>query len=139
MILGLREALRIVLEEGLDSRIARHRRNSAALRAGVAALGLDFLVPESYRLDQITAVRIPEGVDDVTVRQRLLREHMIEIGKGFGPFDGNVWRIGLMGESSKVEYLLALLSSLEDILPEQGYEVALGAGVSAASRHLSGN
>ena len=137
MILGLREALRIVLEEGLDNRIARHRRNSAALRAGVAALGLDFLVPEPYRLDQITAVRIPEGVDDATVRQRLLREHMIEIGKGFGPFDGNVWRIGLMGESSKAEYLLALLSSLEGILPDEGYEVALGAGVSAASRRLS--
>ena len=139
MILGLREALRIVLEEGLDSRIVRHRRNSAALRAGVAALGLDFLVPESYRLDQITAVRIPEGVDDATVRQRLLREHSIEIGKGFGPFDGNVWRIGLMGESSKAEYLLALLSSLEGILPDEGYEVAQGAAVSAASRHLSEN
>ena len=137
MILGLREALRIVLEEGLDTRIARHRRNSAALRAGVAGLGLDFLVPESYRLDQITAVRIPDGVDDATVRQRLLREHSIEIGKGFGPFDGNVWRIGLMGESSKTEYLLALLSSLEGILPDEGYEVAQGAAVSAASRYLS--
>ena len=137
MILGLREALRIVLEEGLDNRIARHRRNSAALRAGIAGLGLDFLVPESYRLDQITAVRIPEGVDDATVRQRLLREHSIEIGKGFGPFDGNVWRIGLMGESSKAEYLLALLSSLEGILPDEGYEVAQGAAVSAASRRLS--
>ena len=137
MILGLREALRIVLEEGLDNRIARHRRNSAALRAGIAGLGLDFLVPESYRLDQITAVRIPEGVDDATVRQRLLREHSIEIGKGFGPFDGNVWRIGLMGESSKAEYLLALLSSLEGILPDEGYEVAQGAGVSAASMCLS--
>ena len=139
MILGLREALRIVLEEGLDNRIARHRRNSAALRAGIAGLGLDFLVPESYRLDQITAVRIPEGVDDATVRQRLLREQSIEIGKGFGPFDGNVWRIGLMGESSKAEYLLALLSSLEGILPDEGYEVAQGAAVSAASRRLSGN
>ena len=139
MILGLREALRIVLEEGLDNRIARHRRNSAALRAGIAGLGLDFLVPESYRLDQITAVRIPEGVDDATVRQRLLREHSIEIGKGFGPFDGNVWRIGLMGESSKAEYLLALLSSLEGILPDEGYEVAQGAAVSAASRRLSEN
>ena len=137
MILGLREALRIVLEEGLENRIARHQRNSAALRAGVAALGLDFLVPESYRLDQITAVNIPEGVDDATVRQRLLREHSIEIGKGFGPFDGNVWRIGLMGESSKAEYLLALLSGLEGILPDEGYEVAQGAAVSAASRHLA--
>ena len=137
MILGLREALRIVLEEGLEDRIARHQRNSAALRAGVSALGLDFLVPESYQLDQITAVNIPDGVDDATVRQRLLREHSIEIGKGFGPFDGNVWRIGLMGESSKAEYLLALLSSLEGILPDEGYEVAQGAAVSAASRYLS--
>lgn len=137
MILGLREALRIVLEEGLDDRIARHQLNSAALRAGVSALGLDFLVPESYRLDQITAVNIPDGVDDATVRQRLLREHSIEIGKGFGPFDGSVWRIGLMGESSKAEYLLALLSSLEGILPDEGYEVAQGAAVSAASRRLS--
>ena len=137
MILGLREALRIVLEEGLDDRIARHQLNSAALRAGISALGLDFLVAESFRLDQITAVNIPDGVDDATVRQRLLREQSIEIGKGFGPFDGNVWRIGLMGESSKAEYLLALLSSLEGILPDEGYEVAQGAGVSAASRHLA--
>ncbi len=137
MILGLREALRIVLEEGLESRVARHQRNSAALRAGISALGLDFLVAESNRLDQITAVKIPDGVDDETVRQRLLREHTIEIGKGFGPFDGNVWRIGLMGESSKAEYLLALLSGLEGILPDEGYEVAQGAAVSAASRRLS--
>ncbi len=137
MILGLREALRIVLEEGLESRVARHQRNSAALRAGISALGLDFLVAEANRLDQITAVKIPDGVDDATVRQRLLREHTIEIGKGFGPFDGNVWRIGLMGESSKAEYLLALLSGLEGILPDEGYEVAQGAAVSAASRRLS--
>ena len=137
MILGLREALRIVLEEGLEARVARHQMNSAALRAGVSALGLDFLVPEPHRLDQITAVQIPDGVDDATVRQRLLREHAIEIGKGFGPFDGSVWRIGLMGESSKAEYLLALLSSLEGILPDEGYEVAQGAAVSAASRRLS--
>ena len=137
MILGLREALRIVLEEGLDDRIARHQRNSAALRAGITALGLDFLVAEANRLDQITAVKIPDGVDDATVRQRLLREHTIEIGKGFGPFDGNVWRIGLMGESSKAEYLLALLSGLEGILPDEGYEVAQGAAVSAASRYLA--
>lgn len=139
MILALREALRIVLEEGLDNRVIRHQRNSAALRAGLAALGLDLVAPEGYHLDQITAVRIPDGVDDTTVRQRLLKGHSIEIGKGLGPFDGKVWRIGLMGESSKAEYLLALLSALESILPEQGYEVAQGAAVSAASKSLSIN
>ncbi len=137
MILALREALRIVLEEGLTNRIERHQRNSAALRAGLTALSLDFVAPEGYRLDQITAVRIPDGVDDAAVRQRLLRKHAIEIGKGLGPFDGEVWRIGLMGESSKAEYLLALLSALESILPEQGYEVAQGAAVSAASKMLA--
>ena len=139
MILGLREALRIVLEEGLDNRVARHQRNSAALRAGLAALGLNFIAPEEHRLDQITSVWIPEAIDDATVRQRLLRQHSIEIGKGFGPFDGKAWRIGLMGESSKAEYVLALLAALEGILPEQGYEVAQGAAVSAASRSLSAN
>lgn len=139
MILGLREALRMVLEEGLVGRIARHRRNSAALRAGLEALGLDFVVPEPYRLDQITAVRIPEGVADVAVRQRLLRKHSIEIGKGFGPFEGKIWRVGLMGESSRAEYLLALLAGLESALSDQGYEVARGAAVSAASRYLTEN
>lgn len=139
MILGLREALRIVLEEGLDSRVARHQRNSAALRAGLQALGLAFVAPEKRRLDQITSVWIPPGIDDATVRQRLLRQDSIEIGKGFGPFDGKAWRIGLMGESSKAEYVLALLAALERILPEEGYEVAQGAAVSAASRSLSAN
>ena len=138
MILGLREGLRIVLEEGLEARFERHRRNATALRAGLEALGLKLVAPKGFRLDQITPVWIPEGVDDVEVRRILLREHNIEIGRGLGEFARKVWRIGLMGDSSKPEYLLALLGALEEILPRVGCEVPYGAGVGAASKALAG-
>ena len=138
MIVALREGLRIALEEGLDVRFARHHSNARALWAGLEALGLSLVAPEEYRLDQITPVWIPDGVDDMTVRRTLLSEYSIEIGGGLGDFAGRVWRIGLMGESSKAENVLALLAALEDILPRLEYEVPLGAGVSAARRSLSG-
>lgn len=137
MVLALREGLRQALEEGLPQRYARHARNAAALAAGLAALGLRFVVPAEHRLAQITVVRIPDGVDDAQIRARLLRERGIEIGGGLGEFAGKVWRIGLMGESSKAEYVLALLAALESILPDAGYEVAQGAGVAAASASLA--
>ncbi len=89
-------------------------------------------------MDQITPFWIPEGVDDERVRGRLLREYNIEIGKGLGEFAGMVWPVGLMGESSRSEYVLALLSALESILPREGFEVGPGAGVAAASRSLAG-
>ena len=137
MIVALREALRIALEEGLEARFARHHRNARALWAGLEALGLDLVSPEQYRLDQITPVWVPDGIDDMAVRRALLREYSIEIGGGLGEFAGRVWRVGLMGESSKAENVLALLAALESILPALGYEVPRGAGVSAASRSLS--
>jgi alanine-glyoxylate transaminase/serine-glyoxylate transaminase/serine-pyruvate transaminase len=137
MILALREGLRIVLEEGLEARFERHEHNALALRAGLEALGLELLTPDGYRLAQITPVWIPEGIDDETVRGMLLREHSIEIGKGLGEFAGRVWRFGLMGESSRPEYVLAVLSALEGILPRTGFEVASGAGVAAASQVLT--
>ena len=133
MILALREGLRQVLAEGLDERFKRHSGNAKALSAGLEALGLDCIVPSEHRLAQITVVGIPDGVDDMQVRQRLLRGYGIEIGGGLGELAGKVWRVGLMGESSKSEYVLALLSALESVLPEAGYEVAGGAGVAAAS------
>ncbi len=138
MILGLREALRIVVEEGIDARIERHRRNSAALRAGLEALGLALVVSDEFRLDQITPVWVPEGIDELAIRQSLLRDYSIEIGRGLGEFAGKVLRIGLMGESSKPEHVYGLLAALEEILPRLGYEVARGAGVTAASSSLAG-
>ncbi len=136
-IVGLREGLKIVLEEGLEARFQRHHRNAQALWAGLEALGLDLVAPDGSRLDQITPVWIPSGIDDDRVRQILLREYSIEIGKGLGEFAGKIWRIGLMGESSKAEYVLSLLSALEGILPRLGYEVPRGAGVGAASTALA--
>ena len=136
MILALREGLRQVLTEGLGERFKRHAGNAKALSAGLEALGLECVVPSEHRLAQITVVRIPDGVDDMQVRQRLLRGYGLEIGGGLGELAGRVWRIGLMGESSKSEYVLALLSALESVLPESGYEVAGGVGVAAASSEL---
>ncbi len=138
MILALREGLRVVLDEGLDNRYARHERNAAALRAGLGALGLDLVAPEGYRLAQVTPVWIPEGVDDADVRAILLSEYNMEIGKGLGQFDGRVWRFGLMGESSRPDYVLLALAAMESALTRAGYEVAPGAGVAAASGTLAG-
>ena len=129
--------MRVVLEEGLENRFDRHEKNAATLRSGLEALGMEMVVPEDHRLAQITSVWIPEGVDDAEVRARLLSEYNIEIGKGLGQFDGKVWRFGLMGESSRADYVLFALSALEAILPTVGYEVAPGAAVSAASRTLA--
>ena len=137
MVLALREGLRVVLDEGLDNRFARHERNAAALRAGLNALGLDLVAPEGYRLAQVTPVWIPEGVDDAEVRSILLSEYNMEIGKGLGQFDGKIWRFGLMGESSRPDYVLLALAAMESALTRAGYEVAPGAGVGAASIELS--
>ena len=137
MILALREGLRIALEEGLEARFHRHHRNAVALWAGLEALGLELVAPEEYRLDQITPVWIPQGVDDDEVRRILLREYGIEVGRGLGQFAGKVWRIGMMGESSKAQYVMAVLSALEEILPRLGFEIPYGAGVGAASRSLA--
>ena len=133
MALALREGLRVVLEEGLDNRFTRHERNAAALRAGLHALGLDLVAPEGHRLAQVTPACIPEGVDDAEVRAILLSEYNMEIGKGLGQFDGKVWRFGLMGESSRPDYVLLALAAMETALTRAGYEVAPGAGVAAAS------
>ncbi len=119
---ALREALRLVLEEGLENRFARHKLHSKALVAGLEAMGLKMLVSASYRLPELNAVYIPEGINDATVRSTLLNEYGIEIGGGLGKFKGKVWRIGLMGYTSKKENVMLFLSALEDILTYLGYK-----------------
>ena len=94
-------------------------------------------MPEESRLAQITSAWIPKGIDDAQVRQILLRDYGIEIGRGFGEFQGSVWRVGLMGESSRSEYVLTLLAALEEILPRLGYEVPRGLGVGEAGKVLT--
>ncbi len=113
---ALYEGLRLVVEEGLENRWARHRRNAELLWQGLADLDLTLHVPEPYRLTTLTTVRIPEGVDDVAVRTRLLKETNIEISGGLGELKGRVWRIGLMGFSSREENVLLLLAALEKLL-----------------------
>ena len=132
MVYAIREALRLVLEEGLEARFARHRRNSGALMAGVAALGSRPQAQEGHRLPSLNCVTVPEGVDESAVRKFLLAERDIEIGGGLGPLAGKVWRIGLMGESSRQENVLAALAALEQALAKQGRKVQPGVAVSAA-------
>lgn len=114
MTYALREALAIVLEEGLETRIERHRAMHVRLRAGLEKLGLEYIPTES--LCTLNCVRVPEGVDEAGVRGRLLKEYGIEIGAGLGPFAGKAWRIGLMGHTATVRNVDLLLAALGEIL-----------------------
>jgi alanine-glyoxylate transaminase/serine-glyoxylate transaminase/serine-pyruvate transaminase len=116
MIYSIHEALRIVLEEGLEARFARHKRNHEMLKDGLEAMGFEFLVAPGYRLPMLNAVKIPKGFDDAEVRGRLLNEYNIEIGAGLGEFAGKVWRIGLMGESCTQNHINMLLGALKHIM-----------------------
>ena len=136
MIYALHEALALIVEEGLEARVQRHLRHGSALQAGLEAMGLALHAQDGYRLSTLTSVRIPPGVDDLRVRQRLLTEFGIEIGGGLGPLKGQLWRIGLMGHSSSPENVLLLLSALEKLLVEEGCPVEPGAGVTAAIQTL---
>lgn len=113
---ALREAYRLVLEEGLENRFARHQRNHELLKKGLEALGFEFLVEEAYRLPMLNAVKVPEGVDEGAIRKRLLEEYNIEVGGGLGKFAGKIWRVGLMGESSTPNHVNVLLSALRDLM-----------------------
>ena len=137
MLYALREGLRIALEEGLEARIVRHLRNARAFWAGVEAMGLKLHVEGKHRLPPLTTVRVPEGIDEMALRQGLLFEHNIEIGRGFGNLEGQVWRIGLMGYGSSEENVFALLYALETQLAKQKFGVDRGAGVAAAARALA--
>ena len=137
MTYALREALRMVMEEGQENRINRHARVAAALRAGAEALGLSLLAEEGHRLNPLTTLSIPEGIEDAKVRRALLNDYDIEIGGGLGEFASKAWRVGLMGESARERNVFALLSALETILSKEGYEVAFGASLSAAQRTIA--
>ena len=138
LIFGLREAMRLVMEEGLKARWERHRLNQLALIAALEAMGLDLLVKNpADRLPTVTAVMIPSGVDDVKVRNQLLDEFNIEIAGGFGPIKGKIWRVGLMGYCSQKPFVLLFLAALEKCLLDQGFRVPSGAGVGAAIRSYS--
>lgn len=131
-LFGLHEALRLTLIEGLENRWARHEMHSKAIMAGLGAMGLDPFAQEGYRLWQINAVKVPEGLDDQVMRTRLLKDYNIEIGAGLGPVKGQIWRIGVMGYSANRSNVLLLLSAMEDILADMGHGVEQGCSTEAA-------
>ena len=133
LIYGLREAARLVLEEGLEARWERHLQNQQALVAGIEAMGVELFVSNpADRLPTVTSVKIPAGLDDKRVRQQLLDEFNIEIAGGIGPTKGQIWRVGLMGYSSQRTNVLLFLGAFEKVMLDQGHRVPVGAGVGAA-------
>jgi len=131
-LFALHEALLLIREEGLDNCWARHQRHHVALKAGLEAMGLKFLVKEEYQLPQMNAVLCAEGVDEAQVRTRLLTEFGLEIGAGLGPLKGKIWRFGLMGYSCRPDNVMLCLSALGSVLDDMGYPVHVGDAESAA-------
>jgi (S)-ureidoglycine-glyoxylate aminotransferase len=132
MVYALREALRIIHEEGLEARWARHRQANGALVAGLEAMGLHLFGDRRHKAPMITLVSVPDGVDEAGVRRQLLDEYGIEIMAAFGALNGKVWRIGLMGYNARLENALLVLGALERVLIGQGLKIEHGAGVEAA-------
>ena len=132
IVYGLREAVRIAMEEGLEARWARHQLNGDAVKAGIEAMGLKILTRPGYALSVLTAISVPEGVDELAIRQGLLDEYNIEIGGGFGQLHGHLIRIGLMGYNSCRKNVDTVLAALEHVLPRCGFTPPTGAALAAA-------
>ena len=131
---ALHESLVMLQEEGLENAWARHARNHQALKAGVEALGLRFVVDEPYRLPQLNSVTIPEGVDEAAVRTALLNDYSLEIGSGLGALAGKIWRIGLMGFASNEKNVLNCLGALDAVLSGMNAPIHSGVAVGAAKQ-----
>ncbi|MDQ7075858.1 MAG: alanine--glyoxylate aminotransferase family protein [Gammaproteobacteria bacterium] len=134
---ALHESLVMLQDEGLEASWARHAKIHAALRDGLEAMGIGFLVNKEDRLPQLNSVWIPEGIDEAAVRARLLNEFNLEIGAGLGEFAGKVWRIGLMGHSARAENVFLCLGALEAVLSAAGAKIKTGAALAAAQAVLS--
>lgn len=129
---ALHEGLVMLQDEGLENAWARHEKHHLALRAGLEAMGLKFLVAEGERLPQLNSVFIPEGVDDAALRATLLNDYSLEIGAGLGAFAGKVWRIGLMGAACNQRNVMLCLTALENTLLAQGISLEAGKAGQAA-------
>ena len=132
LLYGARECARLVLEEGLQARFARHALASAAVTAGIEAMGLTVFGDKAHKMANVTGVMIPEGVDGEAVRARMLGDFSIEIGSSFGPLHGKIWRIGAMGYNATKPAVLTTLGALEAVLRQTGAKVKSSAGVDAA-------
>lgn len=136
---GLHESLVMIYEEGIGHSWARHQRNHEALKAGLETLGIGYVVDEAYRLPQLNSVYVPQGVDEKEVRRKLLTDFNLEIGAGLGDFVGKIWRIGLMGNSSRLENVIFCLNALEHVLADLGMKINKGAAASAAHQYYANN
>ncbi|GAA2750329.1 pyridoxal-phosphate-dependent aminotransferase family protein [Amnibacterium kyonggiense] len=132
MLYGARECARILLEEGVDASVARHRLHGDAMLAGVRGLGLAVFGDVAHRMTNVVGVEIPEGVVGDAVRAELLTDYGIEIGTSFGPLHGRVWRIGTMGYNARRDAVLVTLAALEAVLRRHGVGVPTGGGTEAA-------
>lgn len=126
MIYALDEALSLLVEEGLDAAYARHLRVAESLWAGLEAMGLELMVPRDHRLTTVTTVKVPDGLDERAVRDRLLTRHHIEIAGGLGAWSGKIWRIGVMGDGARLDNMMALLAALHECLTFYGLDCPSG-------------
>jgi alanine-glyoxylate transaminase / serine-glyoxylate transaminase / serine-pyruvate transaminase len=133
MVYALREALRIIADEGLETRFERHDLHRRALTAALESLELEFLPALEDRLPTVLSILVPDNVDDARVRGALLNEFGIEIGGGLGPYTGKMWRVGVMGHSASRENVLLFLSALESLLARENYGLAPGTALAAAN------
>ncbi|MDX1751358.1 MAG: alanine--glyoxylate aminotransferase family protein [Methylophaga sp.] len=131
---ALHESLVLLREEGLENAWNRHRLHHNALKAGIEAMGLKFVVDEAHRLPQLNSVAIPQGVDDAAVRSRLLKDYSLEIGAGLGVMAGKIWRIGLMGYAANQKNVLLCLGALDAVLTDMDANINSGVAVSAANK-----
>jgi alanine-glyoxylate transaminase/serine-glyoxylate transaminase/serine-pyruvate transaminase len=136
-LFALHEALLLLREEGIENAWARHTRHYLALKAGFEAMGLQFLVKEESRLPQMSAILVPEGVNEAAVRRTLLSEFNLEIGAGLGPLAGKVWRFGLMGYTAQSANVMLCLSALGSVLSSQGLPIKVGEAEAAAHQSYS--
>ena len=132
MLYGARECARIILEEGLEGTVERHRLHGGAMAAGLAGLGFEIFGDQSVRMNNVIGVHIPEGIDGDAARAAMLTDYGIEIGTSFGPLHGKVWRIGVMGYNARRDTVLTTLAALEQLLRRGGVTVPGGGGVDAA-------
>lgn len=137
MLYAARECARLLVLEGVDDAVDRHRRNGAALAAGLQALGLELYGDQAHRMHNVVAAFIPDGVDGEAVRGALLATYGIEIGTSFGPLHGKVWRVGTMGVNARPGPVLRTLDALEGVLRSTGLAVPDGAGVAAATEQYA--
>jgi alanine-glyoxylate transaminase/serine-glyoxylate transaminase/serine-pyruvate transaminase len=137
MIYGMREALRVVREEGIENRWQRHERNSQAFMNGIEAMRLGLHAENGHRLPSLNSVSVPTGVSDKNVRATLLNEFNMEVGGGLGALSGKIWRVGLMGINSNEGTVCLVLEAFERALKKEGYSLKFGEGVKAATEFYS--